>query len=271
MYLGIDIGGTKTLVASITNEGVITQRHKFHTPKHYSEFLAEVMTALEELEHKEFIAAGVAAPGKIDRDRGVVIAFANLPWTNIALRHDIEKISKCPVVIENDAKLAGLSEAMLIKEYDKVLYITVSTGIGTGLIVKQKIDEGMEDSEGGHILLEHHGKLVAWEDFASGRAIFKRFGKKASDIEDKKTWRIIAHDIAIGLIDQIAMMQPDAIVFGGGVGSHFDKFGEFLREYLDEYKYPLFTVPVIKKAERPTLAVLYGCYDLALQRYGKIT
>ncbi|HSW80469.1 MAG TPA: ROK family protein [Candidatus Saccharimonadales bacterium] len=271
MYLGIDIGGTKTLVASINNEGVITQRHKFRTPKHYSEFLAELMTALEELEHKEFIAAGVAAPGKIDRERGVVIAFGNLAWTNIPIRHDLEKIIHCPVVVENDAKLAGLSEAMLIKEFRKVLYVTVSTGIGTGLIVDQQIEPNMADSEGGQILLEHGGKLEPWEDFASGRAIVRRFGKKASEIEDKKTWQIIAHNIAIGLIDQIALMQPDAIVLGGGVGSHYDKFGAFLREYLAEYQNPLFTVPIIKQAERPALAVLYGCYDIARQRYGKAT
>lgn len=269
MYLGIDIGGTKTLVASIDNEGVITQRHKFHTPKHYSEFIAELMTALEQLEHKDFVAAGVAAPGKIDRERGVVIAFGNLPWANIPLRHDIEKIAHCPVIVENDAKLAGLSEAMLIKEFDKVLYVTVSTGIGTGLIVNQKIDESLEDSEGGQMLLEHAGKLEPWEDFASGRAIVKRFGKKASDIKDKKTWQIIAHNIALGLIDLIAVMQPDAIVLGGGVGSHYDKFGEYLHEYLAEYKNPLFTIPIIKQAERPALAVLYGCYDIASQTYGK--
>lgn len=268
MYLGIDIGGTKTLVASIDNDGVISHRHKFLTPKLYLDFLTELTGALEILPHKEFKAAGVAAPGKIDRKRGMVIAFGNLAWTNLPLQHDLEKIVHCPVVVENDAKLAGLSEAMLLREFHKVLYVTVSTGIGTGLIVDRQIEPNMADSEGGQILLEHGGKLEPWEDFASGRAIVKRFGKKASDIEDKKTWQVIAHNIAIGLIDQIALMQPDVIVLGGGVGSHYDKYGEYLREYLQEYQNPLFTVPVIRQAQRPTLAVLYGCYDIARQKYG---
>jgi predicted NBD/HSP70 family sugar kinase len=269
MYLGIDIGGTKTLVASIDNEGVLEERHKFHTPQSYDEFLKELAAAVDELSTKKFIAAGVAAPGKLDREHGIAIAFGNLPWTNVPLKHDVEQLIDCPVVIENDAKLAGLSEAMLLKEHQKVLYVTVSTGIGTGFIVDQKIDPTMEDSEGGQMLLQHGGKLEAWEDFASGRAIVKRFGKRASDIHDKETWQIIAHDIALGLIDLIALMQPDIIVLGGGVGAHFDRFKDYLHEYLDEYQNPLFTVPIIKEAARPALAVLYGCYDLARQVYGK--
>ncbi len=269
MYLAIDIGGTKTLVASLDVHGNIHERHKFLTPKAYSMFLEELAKSVDVLSTKKFIAAGVAAPGKIDRDRGVVIAFGNLDWTNVTLKGDLERIVNCPVVIENDAKLAGLSEAMLLKDFDKVLYVTISTGIGTGLIVNQQIDPSMADSEGGQILLEHGGKLESWEDFASGRAIVKRFGKKASEIEDKKIWQIIAHNIAIGLIDQIALMQPDVIVLGGGVGSHYEKFHAYLQKYLDEYQNPLFTVPVIKQAERPALAVLYGCYDLARQTYGK--
>ncbi len=269
MYLGVDIGGTKTLVASIDSEGVIAQRHKFHTPVVYEDFLSELAEALGILDVKDFVAAGVAVPGRINRTNGEAIAFGNLPWKRIPIKNDIEAIVNCPVVVENDAKLAGLSEAMLLKEHQKVLYVTISTGIGTGLIVNQRIDPAMADSEGGQMLLEHNGKLEAWEDFASGRAIVQRFGKRASDIHDNATWQIIAHNIALGLIDLIALMQPDVIVLGGGVGGHYDKFKDFLHENLNEYQNPLFTVPIIKEAARPTLAVLYGCYDIARQVYGK--
>jgi predicted NBD/HSP70 family sugar kinase len=269
MYLGIDIGGTKTLIASLTNEGVITQSYKFPTPKSYPSFLKELALSVANLSTNKFIAAGVAAPGKIDRNRGVVEAFGNLPWENVPLERDLHKLLRVSIALDNDANLAGLSEAMLIKQYRTVLYVTVSTGIGTGIITGQRIDPEFADSEGGHILLEHHGKIQMWEHFAAGSAIVRRFGKRASDITDQKTWKIIAHDIAIGLYDLIAFISPDAVVLGGGVMEHLDKFGDLLRHELHSFETPLTPIPPILRAQRPNEAVVYGCYDLAKSLYGK--
>jgi predicted NBD/HSP70 family sugar kinase len=268
MYLGIDIGGTKTLVARINTHGEIQERHKFLTPKFYPDFLLALTEGLKELSIVQYKATGVGVPSKVDRKNGIAVAFGNLDWLNIPLQADIEKIVGCPTVIENDANLAGLSEAMLLKDYRKVLYVTISTGIGTGFIVDQKIDASMADSEGGNMMLQHGSKLEIWEDFASGRAIVKRYGKKASEITDKTAWQAIAHNIAIGMIDLIALMQPDVIVLGGAVGGHFEKFREYLDNFLKEYENPLFTLPELKQAARPALAVLYGCYDIARQTYG---
>lgn len=268
MYLGIDIGGTKTLVASLDDSGVIQQEVRFPTPKIYRDFLEKLKETVANLSTNNFVAVGVGAPGKINRKDGVGVAFGNLPWHDVDIMADIQTFVDRPVVVENDANLAGLSEAMLLKEYQKVLYVTVSTGIGTGFIVNQQIEPNVADSEGGHIMLEHDGKLEAWEDFASGRAIVKRFGKQASDIDDAHTWKVIAHDIALGLIDLTALLQPQVIVLGGGVNTHFDKFGEYLKIYLEQYANPLVTTPEIRVAARPEQAVIYGCFDLAKALYG---
>ena len=269
MYLGIDIGGTKTIVASLDDNGIIQENFRFATPQKYPVFLEEIAKNVDKLTTKEFLAAGAGVPYKIDRTHGIAIAGGRLPWENIPIQKDLQKITHCPTVIDNDANLAGLSEAMLLKEFRKVLYVTISTGIGTGYIVDQKIDPSMADSEGGEILLEHGGKLEPWEDFASGSAIVRRFGKRASEITDSNTWRTIAHDISVGLFDLIAVVEPDVIVLGGGVGAHYDKFSAFLDEYLQGYETPMLTIPPIKQAARPELAVVYGSYDLAKDIYGK--
>jgi len=270
MYLSIDIGGTKTLLASLTNEGVITERVRFETPKDYSDFLQLLSDNVVTLSTKDFIACGVGAPGRIDRKKGTGVAMGNLPWKNTPLQTDIRKIVRCPVIVDNDANLAGLSEAMLLKhEYDRVLYITVSTGIGTGIIVDQAIDPAFADSEGGQILLEHNNKLMQWEDFASGSAIVRRYGKKAKDITDEQTWQHIAHDLSLGLIDLIAVVQPQIIVFGGSVGNYLDRFKKPLREALQRFETPLVPIPPFIEARRPDDAVLYGCYDLAKSVHGK--
>lgn len=269
MYLGIDIGGTKTLVACVNNKGIIVDRIKFPTPKIYTVFLKELATTVANLSTKTFVATGVAIPGRVDREHGVGVAFGNLPWLGVPIQKDIQKIVQSPTFIENDANLAGLSEAMLLKQHACVLYVTISTGIGTGVITNQKIDPEFADSEGGQILLERRGKLQTWEDFAAGSAIVRRFGKLASEINDKKTWNIISQDIAIGLYDLTVFIQPDAIVLGGGVLAHFDKFDDLLIAQLKRLSTPLTPIPPIYRARRPDEAVIFGCYDFAKSEYGK--
>jgi len=274
MYLCIDVGGTKTLVATLDDNGAIQEKYRFETPASYDDFLNELASNVAKLSTKEFHAAGIGIPAtRIDRAEGVGLQFGNLPlWKNVPILTDVEKLAHCPVVVENDAKLAGLSEAMLLKgTYKKVLYVTISTGIGTALIKDCIIDTSLGDGGGKTILLEHRGKLTPWENFASGKALFERFGKQAQDITDESTWKEIVHNLAVGFIDLIAFTQPDIIVVGGSVGRYFERYESLLGQELAKYETPLNPIPPIVEAQRPEEAVLYGCYDLAKVTYGSTT
>lgn len=268
MYIGIDVGGTKTLIATLDDHGVITQEIKFPTPQNYQEFIVQLSENIAKLDVREFRSGAVGIPGVIDRDRGIGVSFSNLAWQNIPAQSDIEKITGCPMALENDAKLAGLSESMLVKDRRKVLYVTISTGIGSGYIVDQHIMPELAGNEVGHILLEHHGKYQRWEDFAAGSAIVRQFGKPMSDIHDEETLKVVARNIAVGMIDLIAVLTPDVIVIGGSVGTHFHKYGDMLIRYLNVFDNPMIELPAIQAAQRPEKAVVYGCYDLAKQVYG---
>ena len=269
MYLAIDIGGTKTLVATLDDAGVILEKTKIPTAKEYEEFKANLADVVAKLTIQNLKACGVAAPGMIDREQGIVKATGNLPWRNVPLRTDVEQLAKCPVVLDNDAKLGALSEAMLVKDqYNKVLYITLGTGIGVGIIMDRQIEPALADAEGGKMPLEHDGKMVAWEDFASGRAIKEHFGKQAGELTDPKDWEWIARHVAIGLIDLLAVVQPEVVIFGGGVDVYFDRLLGPLQAELKKLETPLIPIPVIIAAQRPEEAVVYGCYDLAKKLYG---
>ena len=271
MYLGVDIGGTKTLAAALDSHGVITNKIKIPTSPDYGQFTKELKQVIADLGSHDYRAAGVGMPvTDFDRKRGVGISFGNLPWTMVPVQHDIEKMAGCPVALENDAKLAGLSEAMLLKQYSKVLYITISTGIGTALVVDRKIDPNVGDSGGANLLLQHHGKLQPWEHFASGHAIVERFGKRAEDIHDQKTWSTIVHDWSRGFLELIAVMDPDIIVIGGSVGTYFDRYESLLASELKKYETPLMSIPPITQAQRPEEAVVFGCYDYAKQQFGAL-
>lgn len=270
MYLGVDVGGTKTLVAVLNNDGEIRECTKFPTPKNYDHFLLELRHTLAHFEHKDFKAGGIAIPGYIDREHGRAGHLGNLKsWGNaLPVQRDLERIAHCPIVVENDAKLAGLSEAMLLKDkYSKVLYMTVSTGIGLALINEQTIDPNIGDGGGETILVEHQGKSARWEDIASGKAIVERYGKRAMDITDNATWQKISRDIAKGLNEVIAVTEPEVVVIGGSVGTYFDRYSKLLKQELDAYHMPVLKMPALRSAQRPEEAVVYGCYDLAKQRF----
>ncbi len=270
MYVAVDIGGTKTLIAIFDVKGNIKNQLKFPTPPVYEDFLTTLANSFTEMGIKKPKCAVVAVPGKVDRENGIVLAFGNLAWEDVPIQKEVEKMLHCPVRLENDANLAGLSEAILLKgKYKKVVYVTVSTGIGGVFVVDGTMEPNTLDAEMGHMLFEHEGKLMRWEEFASGKAIVAKFGKRASEIEDPSTWYIISRNVAIGLIDVIALYTPDAIVIGGGVGANLHKFLDRLLDELAIYENDLVKIPVIRQAARAEEAVVYGCYALAKEIHAK--
>ncbi len=268
MYIGIDVGGTKTIVACLDDNGVILESLKFQTPKDYAEFLAEVRKALDGFNNKQFIAGAAGIPAiRYDRKTGITGAFGNLPWRNVNIAKDLPKIVGCPLYIENDAKLGALSESMLIKDrYSKVLYIAIGTGIGYALVDGLKIDTDAGDGGGRIMLVNRDNKLVPWESIASGHAINERYHKMAKDIDDQETWQAISKDLAEGFEELIAVFQPEVIIVGGSVGKYFNKYGEMLKKELNSYQLSFVTLPDIMGAQRPDDAVVYGCYDYAKQQ-----
>lgn len=269
MYVAVDIGGTKTLMAVFDGHGEMIESVTFPTPKKYGHFLLETAHALAHFQNKDYKAGGIGMPVTVfDRRRRIARSFGHLPWKNVAVQHDLERIFGCPLVAENDAKMAGLAEAKLIeKVYSKVLYLTVSTGIGFAVINEGVIDTSLGDSGGAALLLPHKGRRAAWDSFASGHAIVERYGARAADITDQLTWHKIARDLAQGLHELVAITEPEVVVIGGSIGSYFERYGALLANELQKYHLPLITMPALRKAQRPEQAVVYGCYQLAKETF----
>jgi predicted NBD/HSP70 family sugar kinase len=268
MYLGIDVGGTKTLLAIFTKEGEILRESKFPTPEDYDQFKKELESNISKLGSDGLVAAGIGIPGLIDHKTGESVdAGGNLPWKHINLKNDVQKILPgARVFMHNDAKLAALSEAILRhRKYKRVMYLTISTGIGGGVITNDKIDDAFVNFEPGRMRFEFEGKNQMWEQFASGKALFKRYGERASELDDPAAWREYAGLLAVGFEELLPTVQPDLIIIGGGAGAHLEKFEEYLLDELNRFKDPLVPVPKIIKAQRPEEAVIFGCYDYIVQ------
>lgn len=270
MYIALDIGGTKTLVALLDDDGVIVKKERILTNHEYGQFKEELYTTIDTVctDMSEVDAIGIAAPGVIDYDNDTVKAFGNLAWHDVEIKHELAARYNKPTVIDNDGNMGALGEAVLGagQGYSVVAYITISTGIGTGFVHEGVIDPTLAKSEAGMMHFKHDGKNMLWEKFASGKAFVERFGKQGKDIDDAVIWHEYAQDIAVGFGSIIALIQPDVIVIGGSMGVHLEKYRTFLLESLQEVRSPLTPIPQIVQAKDSEQAVLYGCF-VAAKRY----
>ncbi|HEX4774107.1 MAG TPA: ROK family protein, partial [Candidatus Saccharimonadales bacterium] len=261
-YLAIDVGATKTLFAVFEAAGEVVCEKKIKTNPDYRQFKSDLETELKELGQFKFTYCCCAVPATINFETGVAIAFGNESWQNVPVQADLQALLPgVKILIHNDAKLAALSETILLhKKYKKVLYLTISTGIGGGIIIDDVISKDFENFEPGQMVFKYDGQSLKWEAFASGRALKERYGKLASEIDDPAVWQDYTKTLVPGLEDLLATVRPDAVVIGGSVGAYFEKFQPFLEEDLSKINNPLVPTPPLIKARRPEEAVIYGCY-----------
>lgn len=260
MLLAIDTGGTKTLISAFDRHGRPGPEHRFPTPRDPDEYIANILEVVTtNYDVKKLDAVVIAIPGVIKNN--IAMWCGNLPWENFDIVSKLRPTISCPIWLQNDANLAGLAETKALSwEPAQSLYITISTGIGTGITVNGAIHPALSATEAGHMMVEYDGKIRMWEGFASGSAIKATYGKYARDIHSLRTWKQIADKMSRGFLAIIPMLQPDVIIIGGSIGTYFDMYGSTLQRILSEHLPPHIRVPEIRQALHPEEAVIYGCY-----------
>lgn len=263
MILCIDIGGTKTLIAQMTDHGRILKSSRFATAFDQNRFLAILLQEIrEKFDYKRARAISVAIPGPVKNDQ--VLWLGNLPWENFDLVSELKNLFNVPVFMENDANLGGLAEAHHLKGL--TVYLTLSTGIGGGVIQDGELEESRRIYEPGHEKYDWQGHLLEWEDIASAKAIVDHFGKLTTEITDKKDWQEIALRISTGLHSVIASIRPDRIILGGPLGFKLKKYQRYLIRELSPSLSPGVAMPKFTPAKLGNESVVYGCHIYAKQR-----
>lgn len=267
MIVTVDTGGTKTLITLFSRDGVAGKMIKFPTPPKqdaYLELLKE--TLRKEYGGQRIEALVIALPATIQD--GVAVWFGNLNWKNLDIAKELKGVlGHAPIFVENDANLAGLAETRSRNPMPKSsLYVTISTGIGTGITTNGKIDPGLRLSEGGQMPVEFQSKIQTWESIASGKMIHTIYNKYARDIHDKKTWDEIADRISRGFLAAIPLLQPEVIIIGGSIGTYFKEYSGELKSILKEKLPDHIPLPKIVSAKHPEEAVIYGCYYYAIDQ-----
>ena len=264
--LALDLGGTKIITAAVLSTGEIVSRKYSLTLadegpwpiiNRLSSAVAETM-AQAKLKTSDIAGIGIAAAGIIDTKEGIVTTSPNLPgWRDVPLRDIIAERLGLITYLINDASAAALGEHRFGagRGVDNLIYLTVSTGIGGGIIIDGELYLGADGCAGeiGHMIIETHGpqcncgKFGCLEALASGSAMTKESVRRLNQGEKSSIIRLVdgrlesitaetvslaarkgdslacdivaraATYLGIGLANLVNIFNPELIVIGGGV------------------------------------------------------
>ena len=268
LILGIDLGGTKILTAVTDTQGRILSRDHSITPAKEGQE-AVVKSILEStgrvldqahITAADLVAIGLGAPGLSNPETGILFTSPNLPgWKDVHLGGIIDKELGKKVFLINDANAAAIGELRFgaARGTRNFIYITVSTGIGGGIIIDGKIYTGSTGTAGelGHMVIDDKGPPCScgnrgcWEALASGTALARGARNrikegaatsilryvdgdidkvnaeaihKAAQAGDKVASELIARTayyLGVGLANLINIFNPEVIVIGGGLSN----------------------------------------------------
>jgi glucokinase len=273
MYISIDIGKSNTRVASTPDLIKIHRIVKFSTNQDLEiekKLIAEAIHAVRDNQDIEAVVLGVT--GMIDKIGKKFVRSPNFPALDGLDFNTLmpEILKHILLYVENDAALGALGEAYygLGKDKKVVAYLTLSSGVGGSLVIKDPKGYDLINAEPGHhiicetdTLTDKTGISGTLESYCSGHMFEERYGSKPEKNADEKVWKQYAKHLSTGILNIIALWNPDIIILGGGVSIHnFETFFPYLMEELT--KQTFFNIPEIEKALLGDETGIYGGFIL---------
>ena len=260
MQIGIDLGATKIESVLLKDNGLELHRNRIQSPKNYQKTISDITNIVNNIEKKfkKNLNVGICHPGSTNLETGFIQNAFNSPWlNNQTFSKDISKSLNRNVYCENDANCFALSEAFdgSAKDFKTVFGIILGSGCGGGLVIDKKIIIGPNSFTGewGHIPIGKPDSETNIEEYISGKGLERkftaRFNKNLSAHEIFKNAKDNSQD-EIEIIDEfkkklarslsliINVIDPDAIVFGGGVSNEIESLDEIKKtteKYLSNF------------------------------------
>lgn len=284
MYVGLDIGGTKLLVASVDESGRTISRRQRPTPLALGTGLDALHEMIREVSQgRKIRAIGASIGGPLDWQTGVVSPLHQPEWRDVPLKTIMEDQWKAPLAVDVDTNAAVLGEYCFGSERSsRLLYVTVSTGMGGGFLIDGRLYRGVN---GSHPEIAHQsipfrcrhpervrcecGAPDCLEALVSGNGIRRVYGKPAEDLAEPE-WAEVSHNLGQGLRNAAVLYGPESIVLGGGVAMGrgqqlVDAVTDVLRNHLT-----LVPVPKVRLSQLGYDTALMGAIALAQQALGAV-
>lgn len=268
--IGVDIGGTNTKIGIFDASGNLLSfrihpTSKDAAPAAFIEQLAQECDQMLssdlnlKLGDKKILGIGIGAP-MANYYSGMVEDAPNLGWKNVPLRDLFRTHFKTTAIIENDANLAAVGEKKwgAGKSFSDFVLVTLGTGVGTGLILNNRLHRGFRalGGEGGHVLIPHEKKRLCscggmnhLESYLSAKGIkqtikeligedwtIEKLGNLYREADHKAITIInaISEELASGLVSMSVLLGPEAFIIGGGVSKLGGPFNEVIQAKLSE-------------------------------------
>lgn len=255
--IGVDLGGTRIRAARLDARLSIIERHETLTRAHEGleptlERIKEQISKVIPDNRDDVLGIGISAPGPLNPETGVIVSPPNLHgWHNVPLGDILKDAFGVPVYTGNDANLAILAEAAVgaAKGYKHAIYVTISTGIGGGMLIDDRLLLGRHGlaAEAGHMVMVADQRVSTLELEAAGPAMAKQArtrieageesqmvalvdGKldeingatvgRAAQVGDALALDIVdraARVFGMGIVNLLHLFNPEIVVIGGGV------------------------------------------------------
>lgn len=267
LALGIDIGGTTIKLGLVQNGAVIKTLPSLETQefRHADLLIGALLQSIVQIrrDHPTLAAIGIGVPGFVDVEQGVVHQLTNVPgWSDVPLRSLITKEIGLPSFVDNDANAMAYGEWKFgaSADFKNILFVTLGTGVGGGLILDGRMYRGARSGAGevGQMSIDprdpdsvgHYGNFGALEKSVGNlqiamraTALYTKAGHPHRSLEDctpaalhqaacdgdviaTEIWRETGEMIGFVLTDIVWLLNLDAIIIGGGIAAA----GEFLFE-----------------------------------------
>jgi glucokinase len=254
--IAVDLGGTNLRVAIVDPAGVVLECRKGPTPRAGS-IAGALVELISELRVDPESSAVIAVPGPVDYESGRAVWLPHLPpeWVHELAEDSLSERLGRPVSLANDADVAAVGETYFGagRAARDVVYLTVSTGIGAGVLLNRRLVRGRRSvAEIGHTIIDRdaffRSEPATLEELASGSsvpilaqaaAVPVQSGEQleqlemVGDVGAAAVWTEMVENLSIGIINASWCFGPEVFVIGGGLGREPELF-EPLRERLKQ-------------------------------------
>lgn len=279
--LAIDIGGTNSSVA-LVEESAVREQQTWPSPRHGIDALALLQErAFGLIGLLPVTSCGIGFGGQFDFMSQSIIRSVHVPgWEGFRPAEWALEVFEVPSVADNDANVGALGESICGagRSAQVMVYLTISTGIGGGLVVAGKLQRGARSLSGemGHVMLDPAGPECGCglrgcaERMLSGLWLERDYGAAAESLFLEDSFiRDYAGRLATLLRQVTMMLDPDVIVLGGGIGASSDRLAELAQARLTEDLAPWQRgTPQVRRAKLGRNSVLIGAAHLAKERHG---
>jgi glucokinase len=301
-FLGIEIGGTKLQLVTGAVDGVLVTGHHFKINKEDGAhgIRQNIEKTIRENYSERITAAGIGFGGPVNWQNGQIAASFHIDgWSDFNIVDWLEPIVHAPVFVDNDANVAALGEALFGagKEYRVVLYITIGSGVGGGLIINQQIYHGAipGEIEIGHLRMDRSGdsfqsRCSGWAvdekirtairkqpkgllaslvgSQTSGEAVYLKPALEQNDPLAQEIFEETTDDLAFGISHAIHLLHPEIVILGGGFSLMGERLEKTVARKIPNYLMKAFQPgPIIKLALLREQSVPVGSLLLAHQNY----